>query len=512
MTGILSIAEKCAGAIVAFAVGDALGWPNEGGFGNSASNQSVKKNGFMDWTRWEGGRYWNHPEKIYAGEYSDDTQLMLAVARSIISGDWQAFFSQKELPFWLQYERGGGKAIKNAAKAYKEKKYPWRSQISKEYFNAGGNGAAMRVLPHVIAHKDDKNSYGLIADVISDSILTHGHPRAIVGASCYAYALWLALNKKNTLAYGELVQLVADGTDDWSTFRESFFPEDWVTLANKVYSFPEIWSSTAKSINMGLSKITQSLSKGLLSHDAALLEELGSYSNVRGAGDVAALSVIYFASKYANNPALGIKTAAFSTGTDTDTIAAMTGGLLGMINGISWIPEYWRNVQDYTCLLNIVEILCSGNMREASMRLTETGRSVEGNLVSSPIGKIDILDVKTIPIGKTGVVTITKSRTLHGQTLYLRKYERKDQTRMDLTDSEKAVGRTKPPTKYLQLDATTARQLIDNPHYTKITFRKILKIVELLSYGEKSLDEISKMEKVDPDTVRGLFNLMGHDS
>ncbi|MGN0813400.1 MAG: hypothetical protein ACI4MQ_07830 [Candidatus Coproplasma sp.] len=37
-------------------------------------------------------------------------------------------------------------------------------------------------------------------------------------------------------------------------------------------------------------------------------------------------------SKYANNPALGIKQAANLFGADTDTIAAMTGGLMGKLS------------------------------------------------------------------------------------------------------------------------------------------------------------------------------------
>src|SRR5690606_23926148 len=101
MANIPSIAEKCKGAMLASAIGDALGWPNE----LKASN-TIKKtranDRFVEWTRRSGGRYWLHNEKILPGEYSDDTQMILAVARSIITGNWESTLAFKEIPFWLE--------------------------------------------------------------------------------------------------------------------------------------------------------------------------------------------------------------------------------------------------------------------------------------------------------------------------------------------------------------------------------------------------------------------------
>ena len=54
---------------------------------------------------------------------------------------------------------------------------------------------------------------------------------------------------------------------------------------------------------------------------------------------------------------IGIKIPAFSFGADTDTIASITGGLLGMLSGIDWIPTEWREVQDYNCLVQMTELL-----------------------------------------------------------------------------------------------------------------------------------------------------------
>src|SRR4051794_493047 len=69
---------KAEGAFIALAAGDALGWPQERGPGKQRPQAKTE---LRDWERRSGGRYYSHTEVIRAGEYSDDTQLTLAVAR-----------------------------------------------------------------------------------------------------------------------------------------------------------------------------------------------------------------------------------------------------------------------------------------------------------------------------------------------------------------------------------------------------------------------------------------------
>ena len=52
------------------------------------------------------------------------------------------------------------------------------------------------------------------------------------------------------------------------------------------------------------------------------------------------------AARYAAQPVQGVLRGAFATGSDTDTIAAMTGGLLGALVGTDWLPQAWFSVQD----------------------------------------------------------------------------------------------------------------------------------------------------------------------
>ena len=74
--------EKAEGALLALAAGDALGWPQE--FPRNVCSKIHSKSAHVEfeaWTRRSGGRFRPFEEVIHAGDYSDDTQLTLAVAR-----------------------------------------------------------------------------------------------------------------------------------------------------------------------------------------------------------------------------------------------------------------------------------------------------------------------------------------------------------------------------------------------------------------------------------------------
>ena len=112
---------KYKGSIKLAAIGDALGWITE--FEKSSYNLQSKYGSdyitsFYDWKKNVGGRFNGYVDKIKAGSYSDDTQLLLSVARSIREDGTvdQEYFSKTELPNWLLYSRGAGRTIKNAAR------------------------------------------------------------------------------------------------------------------------------------------------------------------------------------------------------------------------------------------------------------------------------------------------------------------------------------------------------------------------------------------------------------
>src|SRR6266853_2975960 len=156
--------DRFQGAMLCSTVGDALGWPTE--FlkpdGNHKPPFELPVHDFVQWKKLVGGRWWGYEQKIAPGEYSDDTQLTLAVARCITEdGEFEPErFAYEELPLWLQYERGGGKSVKTAARKLIGKNASWLRNFYKQgdlnYKNAGANGAAMRNLPIALVSVGDE--------------------------------------------------------------------------------------------------------------------------------------------------------------------------------------------------------------------------------------------------------------------------------------------------------------------------------------------------------------------
>lgn len=533
--------EKCKGAMLATAIGDALGWPNEPRSKNRTKKPKVVDH-FVEWTRSSNNPRW-HDEKILPGEYSDDTQLTLSVARGIITGNWENFFAEKELPFWLNYERGGGGALLKAAKSCKNGLLLWQSQYNRDYFNAGGNGAVMRILPHVIASAKTADTTKLMLDVIKDTLITHGHPRAFLGATCYAYALDYLLRKDTVLEYGELVTAVIDGQNVWGAALDSDVFGKWLSIAKQChdYDFLVEWENVRDRMVRQLEFIRLSLKKGLILEDIKVLTDLECFDKSNGAGDVTVLSAIYLASKYANNPSLGIKIPAFSFGADTDTIASITGGLLGMLNGMNWIPTEWREVQDYNCLIQMTELLMADDKKEATKKEVAEAKTQNSQWKATPIGKMRFIESKSVPNGKNGIVIIEKWQTTLGQTLYTKTFQPKEissrfysfgkqesaheqisyyndldsqmqnesgLTSMDLPQVTKSGQKNNAfpkESKQFVLNLMGISDLLDNPQFKKsITIGKTLKIIKSLIDGEETRANIAKKYNVEQSFVEEI--------
>ena len=109
----------------------------------------------------------------------------MAVSRSVNGHGFDVeTFARIELPVWLSYALGAGRASKAAAKNLGKPRTLWYANTYSGWVNAGGNGAAMRIQPHVWASPNLDGDYML--DVIVDAVCTHGHPRALVGACFHA--------------------------------------------------------------------------------------------------------------------------------------------------------------------------------------------------------------------------------------------------------------------------------------------------------------------------------------
>ena len=439
--------SKAVGAMLGAACGDALGWPNERIDKTKVSEQTQGSlQEFREWSRHSGGRFFRHEETIKAGEYSDDTQLILCLSRSLPKGTrWLDYFTHIELPFWSCYERGGGKATKRAVASWVDGVSPWNAkrkpQDVKQYFNAGGNGVAMRVLPHVL-YLSERNFPEVALNIFLDGITTHGHPRALLGALVYGFALWSTLGKDSNLAYGELIEEVFENEAVWSIVpRNSQIPSEWWEQAEKhMENYQNIWVATKDEILEYLTVSRSGLSKGALSFDDDVLEKIKCFDKkISGAGTVAAISAVYLASRYAADPLNGVIKAAFTIGSDTDTIASMTGGLLGCINGTDWLSSIKNGVQDSGYLEKSALKLISGkNEQESSFNPTkgsflkkwinDIATAPAASETSLPDGRKARVNWESDRIGSSGKYKIEFRRITSedGQTIYIKKTSKGD--------------------------------------------------------------------------------------
>ena len=430
---------KAEGAFLALAAGDALGWPQEmrRNVRSSAGGASPRIE-FRSWTRLSGGRYRPYEETIGAGEYSDDTQLTLAVARSRTNhgAEWWKAFMRVELPRWTIYERGGGGATKRAAQAWLAGSPPWQSgkaDAVRRYFDAGGNGVAMRVLPHALFLAGQDDPAVLVHDVVRDGAATHGHPRALVGATACAYSAWSLARRNRTLGFGELLDLLIDEHRGWGAFPDmERGGEAWSAAAARVLDEPyeRLWQRTVDEMRRLLEQARNGIRAGALADDRAVLDDLGCFGRFKGAGTVTAAAAAYLAARHAAQPAQGVLRAAFERGADTDTLAAMTGGLLGCLAGDEWLPAPWRDVQDAAYLRYIAGRVVQGPTA-AEQRPVETPAAPQSILTDLArnanhevaLGESTRVQATVLPapnpLSKSITVRAWRLTTSEGQTLYV---------------------------------------------------------------------------------------------
>lgn len=458
---------KAVGAMLGAACGDALGWPNERvGKSKAPKQPQGRLHEFRGWTRRSGGRFFPHDEIIEAGEYSDDTQLILCLSRSLLKGEkWFEFYTQVELPFWSLYERGGGGATKRAVDSWQDGIEPWnlnrKPQDVKRYFDAGGNGVAMRALPHALYLCDE--DFGKVANsILMDGLTTHGHPRALLGALVYGYALCASLRKEAKLGYGELIEEIIANEAAWSPIpSQGEFSQEWLAQAQKhLKDYETLWLSTKEEILKYLDICKSELSRGALSFDDDALEKLQCFNKqISGAGTVAAIASVYLASRYAVDPINGVIKAAFAIGSDTDTIASMAGGLLGCINGSDWLSSVKSGIQDYSYLEKTALKLSSRQVesipsidpvkRTALKNWTDDIVSApDSSEVKLPDGRIAKVNCGQDQIGRSGKYKVEFRRfiTSEGQTIYINKISKGNFA------SQQRVSETVPPTKQTTLN------------------------------------------------------------
>lgn len=297
--------------IIGLAIGDALGVPAE-----FKSREELKRYPITDMV---GDGTYNLP----AGTWSDDTSMTLATIDSIISTSTinPNDMANKFLNWFRNAEYTAtnetfdiGRTTLQALAKYELKLYD-ASSCGEDNEYSNGNGSLMRILPiaYYIYYKDVTDNQEIYNIVKQVSSITHAHEVSILG--CYIYvrfALELLNGKDKVEAYNNIKKL------DYSMFSSTTIDKYSRILNNNIQNFDE--------------------------------ENISSSGYV--VSTLEAAMWLFLNSNNYNNTILR----AVNLGEDTDTVAACTGGLLGIYYGIENIKSSWKqNLKKYDYIVELCD-------------------------------------------------------------------------------------------------------------------------------------------------------------
>ena len=314
------------------AYGDALGWISEltdsAGLRRRTGGQALTEP--VAWKRRVGGRSGVNAS-LPAGCYSDDTQLRLATSRAIRSDAFDVeAFAKVELPVWLSYGLGGGKSTTAAAAHLALPSSTWWRNRFKGWTQSGGNGAAMRIQPHVWASRTPEYPESYLLDVVRNAVCTHSHPTGILGAVLHAQCVGRALVSGSVAMH----TVLDDAIDVAGRLPEMIGEDRELTFWRVAYEeaagdFGDAWATALSEAREAVSMAAicdggtgegryQTIVDGLRLRDPAR----------RGSGMLTAVAASALA-WCEPRAAEAMRIAANTLGTDTDTIGSMAGAILG---------------------------------------------------------------------------------------------------------------------------------------------------------------------------------------
>ncbi|MXP24385.1 ADP-ribosylglycohydrolase family protein [Gordonia sp. HNM0687] len=291
--------DRATGVLLGTAVGDALGVPYEFECRILRADETPQMLG--------GGL-----GPFAPGEWSDDTSLAMAIALVAATGadlttdDALDAIAENFLQWFDDGPPDVGVQTRAVLSATRRRLSAGESGVSRvmreeaasyaaAHPHSAGNGALMRTAPVVLAHLDDRDRLAEAARLVAS--LTHADPLA--GDSCVLWceAIRVAVLDGRIDVFAGLDLLPADRADQWKRWLDDALTCDPTTFAPNGFTVAALQAATAA--------ITHTPAD-----DAAHLE-----------------NALY---------------AAIRIGNDTDTVAAIAGGLLGARWGASSVPDEWR--------------------------------------------------------------------------------------------------------------------------------------------------------------------------
>lgn len=301
--------EQIKAVMIGHAIGDALGVPVE-----FCEREELKTNPVVDMRG-----YGTYP--VPAGSWSDDTSMSIAALDSLAKGTVNLDEIMDNFVEWLEegkYTPTGesfdiGRTCLQAIRAYLIcHKTDECGQIG-EYSN--GNGSLMRIHPFALFAIAKGMTLGQSLDVIREgSIITHAHPRSIYGCGIYSMVLWDILRGADKAS-------IPSAIENASVLFDGIYPEE-----SDYYEWAFYKKLTTK-----------------------IEDELSGSGYVVNTLE-AALWCLLTTNSYKE-----CVLKAVNLGEDTDTVAAIAGGLAGALYGYDSIPQEWK---DTLIKREYIESLC----------------------------------------------------------------------------------------------------------------------------------------------------------
>jgi ADP-ribosyl-[dinitrogen reductase] hydrolase len=283
----LAFRQRALGAIIGSAVGDALGARFEFGPAGAYSKQFPEPfvGGIGEMIG--GGHFHWEP-----GEFTDDTQMGIVQAESILACggiDGSDLFSRFKL--WAD----GAKDVGTQTSAVLRSQLDW-NEAALEYFrrnpnNSAGNGSLMRATPTAVhfAHASEAES---IEAAHQASLVTHGDPAAGWGTALFHVMIRAALHGDDPFAaLDSSLKALPPEQHRYVEMLDAGWQPSQAKLRNVT-----VWTCLAQAV------------WAVRTHRTSFAEAV---------------------------------TTAIDLGGDTDTVAAVTGGLAGALQGIQNIPSRW---------------------------------------------------------------------------------------------------------------------------------------------------------------------------
>jgi ADP-ribosylglycohydrolase len=362
--GRLLLPERLSGAIYGHLVGDALGVPYE-----------FQPPGRIGEVAWRGHGTYGQPP----GTWSDDGALMLALLDSLLTAGFDTADQARRALAWQQagaYAAGSavfdiGTATAAALSRLREGCAPEQAGS----VEAKGNGSLMRILPVALVFREADDTE-LVTLAARASRVTHGSAEAQI--ACALYVL--------------IARRLLDGVDDR----------------------PRVLDEARRSLRSILAEAGLPGSREAEDADLAslALDAFEAWTGRRGEGRVvdsfwSAWDAFAGAPDYASTV-----TSAVRYGNDTDTTAAIAGGLAGIHWGLAGIPPAWhRGLRDRHIPQELVDRLVGTDD-------SEWGGTPWRTSTTEPltIDYLDLTDTSMAGRGRVGMAALPGRRGIGYQT------------------------------------------------------------------------------------------------